>query len=152
MPQSKVMVAITAIIENEKGEILLINHSSENSPPYCWEHVCGRLFSSEIPVEGLLRIIKEETGIIAVEIIKPLTVFQVVPEDEREGENELISISYWCRTKTTSITVSPKYSDYLWVAPEKAIELTGHSALRSYIQIFLREKSKAEKIDLLSLQ
>jgi len=49
------MVAVTAIIENDAGEILLIKRRPEAEFPNCWEDVGGRLKQSESPEEGLRR-------------------------------------------------------------------------------------------------
>ena len=56
--------AVKAMIENSKGELLLIKRSKFNShKPFVWEIPGGRLAKGEDPFEGLKREVKEETNI-----------------------------------------------------------------------------------------
>jgi len=88
MVKGKFMVAVAAILENQKDEILLIKRSSHMEYPDCWEDIGGRLNPSESPEEGLRREIFEETGIKDIEIVKPLTMFHVFRKNEEKAENE----------------------------------------------------------------
>ena len=88
MVKGKFMVAVAAILENHKNEILLIKRSSHLEFPDSWEDIGGRLNQSESPEEGLRREIFEETGIEDIEIIKPLTMFHVFRHNEKKAENE----------------------------------------------------------------
>jgi 8-oxo-dGTP diphosphatase len=148
MTESKVLIVVAAIIENERREILLIKRSPDKTNPNCWEDVGGKLEPNEIPEIGLVREIAEETGITDVAIIKPLTIFQDFLENDRRADNELIGIAYWCSTTTTTVKLSSEHSDYQWVSPEKAMKLTDHPALRNYLPIYLQEKAKQERVDL----
>jgi 8-oxo-dGTP pyrophosphatase MutT (NUDIX family) len=147
MVKGKFMVAVAAILENHKDEILLIKRSSHMEYPDCWEDIGGRLEQSETPEDGLRREIFEETGIEDIEIVKPLTMFHVFRKNEKKAENELIGISYWCKTKTSKVKLSDEHTDYKWVAPEEALKLTGHPALKRYLKIHMQEKQLAGKID-----
>lgn len=140
------MVAVAAIIENDRGEILLVKRNPDAEFPNCWEDVGGRLKQSESPEDGLRREIEEETGIEDIEIIKPLTVFHVYRKNIKKAENELIGISYWCKTTTTNVTLSNEHTDFKWVSPEEALELIGHPALKKYLRIQMAEKQLVEKV------
>jgi len=146
--KSKVMVAVAAIIENPDDEILLIKRSSD-SEEYSnyWEDVGGRLKQAEAPEDGFRREIREETGLEDIEIIKPLTVFHVFRKGIKTAKNELIGISYWCKTKTTEVILSNEHCDYRWVTPKEAIDLTEHPALKNYIRIQMAEKALAQKVN-----
>jgi len=146
MVKGKFMVAVAAILENQKDEILLIKRSSHMEYPDCWEDIGGRLNPSESPEEGLRREIFEETGIKDIEIVKPLTMFHVFRKNEEKAENELIGISYWCKTKTSKVKLSDEHTDYKWVEPEDALELVGHPALKRYLKIQMQEKQLVERI------
>ena len=65
-------IVVAALIENPKGEVLLIKRNDRGTSPNFWEDVGGRLNQSEEPEEGLKREIYEETGIQDIEIIKPI--------------------------------------------------------------------------------
>ncbi|HUT82028.1 MAG TPA: NUDIX domain-containing protein [Candidatus Bathyarchaeia archaeon] len=140
-------VAVTAIIEHKSdNKILLIRRSntSVDFPGY-WEDVGGRLKQTEIPEEGLRREIQEETGITDIEIIKPLTVFHVYRKGIETAENELIGISFWCRTNTKKVTISSEHSAYQWVDPEEAFAIVDHPVFKKYLGIQIAEKKLIEK-------
>lgn len=139
-----IIVAVAAIIENTEGQMLLIKRASHKSNPGFWEDVGGRLEPKENPKNGLLREIKEETGLCDIEIIKPLSVFHTYLDNQKKSKNELFGISYWCRTKTTEITLSDEHTEYKWVYPLEALLLTKHEALKNYIQIYLKELLKED--------
>ncbi len=145
MVKGKFLVAVAAILENQKGELLLIKRSSQMEYPDCWEDIGGRLEQSESPEDGLRREIFEETGIMDIEIIKPLTMFHVFRHNEKKAENELMGISYWCKTNTLEVKLSDEHTEYQWVHPDTAFELTEHPALKRYISLYMLEKGIAEK-------
>ncbi|MGC9779070.1 MAG: NUDIX domain-containing protein [Candidatus Heimdallarchaeota archaeon] len=145
--KSKVMVAVAAIIENSDDEILLIKRSADNEEyPNYWEDVGGRLKQAEAPEDGLRREIREETGITDIEIIKPLTMFHVYRKSIKKPENELIGISYWCKTNSKKVTLSHEHSEYKWLPSNEAYELIDHPALKKYIKIQIEEKNLSKKV------
>ena len=146
MNTANFMVVVTAIIEKENGKMLLIKRSPKSELPNCWEDVGGRLKQSEHPEEGLRREIKEETGIKDIEIVKPLTTFHAFRKGIKKKENEIIGIAYWCKTRTSEVTLSDEHIDYQWIFPEDAMNITGHPILRNYLKIYLAEKKKLEKV------
>ena len=148
MNKANFLVVVAAIIENDRGEILLIKRSPDSELPNCWEDAGGHLKQSESPEDGLRREIEEETGIKDIEIIKPLTVFHVYKKDIKKEGKQLIGISYWCKTTTSNITLSHEHTDFKWIKPEQAIEIVGHPAVKGYISIYLQEKELAVKVDL----
>ncbi|NPE09970.1 MAG: NUDIX domain-containing protein [Asgard group archaeon] len=152
MVKGKFMVAVAAILENHKGEILLIKRSSHMEYPDCWEDIGGRLEQSESPEDGLRREIFEETGIEDIEIVKPLTMFHVFRYNEKKAENELMGISYWCKTKTSEVILSDEHTDHKWLAPQSALELAGHPALKRYIMLYMQEKQIDHKVIFHELQ
>ncbi|MBN1329579.1 MAG: NUDIX domain-containing protein [Candidatus Heimdallarchaeota archaeon] len=147
MSKALFLVAVTAIIENNTtGKILLIRRSntSEDSPGY-WEDVGGRLKKNEEPEIGLRREIQEETGITDIEIVKPLTVFHVFRKGLETAENELMGISYWCKTNTKEVTISFEHSEYQWVNPEEAVLMVNHPVFKKYLEIQIAEKKLIQK-------
>lgn len=141
MAKSSFMVAVAAIIENNNGEILLIKRNSQMDYPNCWEDVGGRLKQSETPEEGLRREILEETSIEDIEIVKPLTVSHAFRKDEKKTENEVMIITFWCKTNSLKISLSLEHSDYKWVTISEAYELAGHPALKKNIIKLVEEKN-----------
>lgn len=153
MPYPTVHVVVSAVIENSKGEILLAKRSPNKSYPNLWEDVGGGVEVKEKPEDALLREIKEETGITDIEIIKPLTVFHFFHDGMKDEDNEILGISYWCKTNTDKVTLSDEHCDYKWLAPEEAITFPIHKALKKLLrEVFVQEKALKEKIDSISLR
>lgn len=151
MTKKEIMVVVTAIIENTEGDILLIKRSPNSEDlPEIWEDCGGRLKQGEIPEEGLRREIKEESGLVDIQIIKPLTIFQDFRNGIKQSQNELIGIAYWCTTKSNKITLSDEHADFQWINPKLAIDIVKHSAVKQYIQIQMEEKRLVKEIDLLA--
>ena len=143
--KGKFMVAVAAILENHRGEILLIKRSSHMEYPDCWEDIGGRLEQSESPEDGLRREIYEETGIEDIEIVKPLTMFHVFRHNEKKAENELIGLSFWCKTNTSEVKLSDEHTEFKWLHPDTAFDLTDHPALKRYILLYMLEKGLTKK-------
>lgn len=139
-PEGRFMVVVAAIIENN-GKVLLIKRSPTMAEyPNFWEDVGGRLKQFEPPEVGLKREIKEETGLEDIEIIKPLDVFHIYRGQEKRAENEVIGISFWCKTNTSEIILSKTHVDYQWLSVEEALEIAGHPALQRYLKIYSKER------------
>ena len=138
----KFMVAVGAIIENTStGKILMLKRSDDlDFSRGIWESVTGRMDQFEEPEQALRREIKEEAG-IEVEIIKPISIFHIF-RGERDAENELIGIMYWCKTESEQIIISKEHTDYKWVEPQKAINMVPKPGMKVDIEAFIKEKLK----------
>ena len=136
----KFLVATGAIIEHSiSGNILLIKRSDKID--FCWwiwEYVTWRLHQFEEPEDGLIREIKEETN-LDVEIIKPLSIFHIF-RGEKIAENELVWIIYWCKTNSEKVGISEEHTDYIWVTPEKALEMIEIPGMKKDIEAFINER------------
>lgn len=152
MTRNTIQIVVAGLIENPQGEVLLIKRNNRGTSPEYWEDAGGHLQQSEKPEDGLKREIAEETGIFDIEIIKPLTVFHNYFGGVKTAEKEFVGISYWCKTKTTEVTLSNEHTAYQWVNPKQAIDIVNHPAVKQYIQIMLKEKHLAKEIDLLAYE
>lgn len=110
-----------AIIFNEFGEILLLQHKRE---PHTgkWHFVGGRLDIDDVPGKALQREIAEETGIEGVELIMPCHA-------SRWGFDvpEKYSVAYLARAKGRPEAVLPDHDDHgaaRWVPWREALGLT----------------------------
>ena len=104
------MVAVGAMIEHiASGKILLLKRAeTQEFLPGIWEDMGGRIKQFEEPEDALKREVKEETG-LEIEILKPLAVFHDY-YGERTAENEMLLITYWCKTEFDQITLSDEHS------------------------------------------
>ena len=153
MSEPTVHIVVSAIIENTNGEILLAKRSPHKAYPDLWEDVGGGVESKEHPEHALLREIKEETGITDIEIIKPLTIFHFFHNGLKDEDNEIIGISYWCKTNSDEVTLSDEHCEYKWLTHEEAINLPIHEALKKLLgEVFVQERALKEKIDSINLR
>jgi 8-oxo-dGTP pyrophosphatase MutT (NUDIX family) len=133
-------VAVGAIIEHTpSGEILILKRTNKKDfSAGEWEYITGRMKQFEEPEEAVRREVMEESG-LPVEIVKPVCIFHIF-RGEKTAENELVGITYWCKTKTKEVTISDEHSDYKWVAPDDVSKTISHSGILRDIQAFINEK------------
>ncbi len=140
-PVGRFMVACGAVIEkNSTGKILLIQRSADlDWQANEWEIIYGRIDQFEDPIAGLKREIKEEIGLLDVEIGQVLSVWHIFRGSEKTAENELIGITYHCRTKQEQPLLSKEHQNYKWVTPQEALELVKVDGIRRDINKFIEE-------------
>jgi len=76
----------------------------------------GRIEPGEPFMDGLLREVKEETG-LEVTVEQPLYVGEWHPTIKGE-QNHIVAVFFMCRTKNTAVTLSEEHDQYQWIAPE----------------------------------
>ena len=112
MPQ----FAITqkAVIQNEEGKILtLFRTETAPSRPNTWDLPGGELDYGEDAVAGIVREIKEETG-LEVKDVRPFDVeTHLLPEDGAYW----FTIAYRCKALSDNVILSWEHNDYKWVTP-----------------------------------
>ncbi len=136
-PVGRFMVASGALIElKNTGKILLVQRSKKlDWHAGEWEICYGRIDQFEGIENGLKREVFEELGIKDLKIIKVLRVWHMF-RGSKKAENELIGITYHCRTSTEIVKLSKEHSDYRWVLPSKALELIKNDGIKDEIKIF----------------
>ncbi len=130
-PVGRFMVAVGAIIELQNtGKILILKRNS-NLDWHAgeWEIHYGRVAQFEGLEDSLKREAHEETGLTDIQIIKPLTAWHIFRGREK-AENELIGITYHCRTKTEKVKLSNEHREYRWVTPAAALKLIKIAGIR----------------------
>lgn len=102
-------VIVKAIIINNKRILTVKRASTEDFAPDRWEFPGGKLESGEGIKEGLLREIKEETGLdCTVERILYASDFT----STHTGDSKILA--YLCRTEDYEVNLSHEHDDYKW--------------------------------------
>lgn len=124
-PLGRFMVAIEAIIELENsGKILIIQRSETMDwHPNEWEIIYGRIDQFEDTQTGLKREIREEVSITDIKIINILRVWHMFRGSEQIAENEILGVTYHCKTAQLQPKLSHEHQAYKWVTPEEALQL-----------------------------
>lgn len=138
-PVGRFMVASGAVIEQgNTGKILLIQRSSKlDWHPNEWEIMYGRIDQFEDTETGLKREVREETGIADLEIVDILTVWHIFRGSEETAENELIGVTYHCRTNQLEPKLSDEHQSYRWVTPDEALNLVKVDGIRRDVKKFM---------------
>ena len=88
----KTMVAVGAVIRDDKGRVLLVKHKVERVGFWQGKWICpgGQLEPGETLAEGALREVREETH-LEVKITQPLPAFDTI---FRDGDKILLHVVY----------------------------------------------------------
>jgi 8-oxo-dGTP pyrophosphatase MutT (NUDIX family) len=117
-------LGIKVIIQNALKEVLILK-----SVKGYWEYPGGRIQEGEEVKDALLREVKEETGLIHLENIKPdatlVTSIKIPSPYDSAQKCGLILFYHTCSLKTvTPCYLSQEHSEYAWVNPAQAKSLT----------------------------
>jgi|GEM_PF-913209 len=142
--EGRFQVAAGAVIEDlSSGKILLLQRKSDDKlRPNGYEPIYGRLKQGEELEHGLLREIKEETGLTQVEVVQQISYWHIY-RGEKIKQNEVIGLTFWCQTDhQTEITLSLEHQAYLWVEPAEALNMIKHSSIKEDLEkcLLWREK------------
>ena len=101
-----------------EGKVLLLQESSkyeDGSNTGHYDVVGGRVEPGERFDAGLLREIKEETG-LDVTIGRPFFVNEWRP-GVRGEKWQIVGVFFECHTNSDAITLSDDHSEYVWIDP-----------------------------------
>lgn len=137
-PVGRFMVAVGAAIELRYTGKILISQRSPNLDwrPSQWEIGYGRIAQFEDCEAGLRREVFEELGLQDLEIVDILRVWHIY-RGSQKSENELIGITYKCRTNSEVIKISDEHVAYKWVEPKEALELITEEGIKADINQFI---------------
>jgi ADP-ribose pyrophosphatase YjhB (NUDIX family) len=98
-------VGTDAAIFNERGEILLMERSDGSG----WCLPCGFVEPGETPVEGIIREVREETG-LEIRVKRLVGIFTRKPSAQH-GPHTIIMIVHLCEIVAGELTLSHEGSD-----------------------------------------
>lgn len=109
------LIGQKAVLFNTKGEILLLRRSAKTPRPGGWDFPGGGLDKGEEPVSGIVREIREETGLEASDI-KPVQI-----TSHMEGENYVVLIWYRGGASSSDVELSDEHDACSWLTIKKAL-------------------------------
>jgi len=114
-------IAVKSFIVDD-GKLLIIKRRDDDvHTPGVWEIPGGRLESGESPFLGLIREVKEETG-LDIEVKNPLDVDHFTRDDGQV----ITMIIFLCKALTYTVKLSEEHTDYEWVPVNKVKEKLIH--------------------------
>ena len=129
--------------ETDKGiEFLLLKRSDNQVYPGLWQMVTGKIKAKEKAYQTALREIKEETGLIPLQLWVAPTVNSFY-----EPKKEYICLLpvFAARVENNEIKLSDEHTEYKWGDKATAQKLLAWEGQRKAVQIiedyFLNEKS-----------
>ena len=113
---SDIMVAVGAIIEDNKGRILLVKHVPARGGLWQDKWICpgGKLEEGETIEEGIKREVKEETG-LEIELIRPLVPFDRIVKEDNRTMLHVIYIDYMARFVGGELKPDSDVGEGCWV-------------------------------------
>jgi mutator protein MutT len=137
---NSIVVAVTAVVRNEAGDILLQRRTDNN----LWALPGGAQDIGESIAETVVREVREETG-IEVEVTGLVGIYSnphhVIEFSDGEVRQQF-SICFHARPVGGSLAISSESSDVRWVAPSGLDELAIHPSMRLRIDHGLADRSE----------
>jgi nucleoside triphosphatase len=134
MPQLYPEATVGALIVNPKGDVLIVR-SSKWSDKFTVPG--GHIELGEPAENAIKREVKEETG-LDVEPVKLLLVQQAIYPVNYYKHEHFIFMDFLCQTESAEVKLDGReLQEYIWVSPEKALELDLEKYTRNFVNKYL---------------
>jgi len=116
VPSEQILVAVGAVIEDDRGRILLVKHKKERGGYWQGKWICpgGELEFGEEIKEGIQREVKEETN-LEIELVRPLVPFDRIVKSDKEASLHVIYIDYIAKLIGGELKMDSDVGEALWV-------------------------------------
>lgn len=106
-------IAVKAHIWRGGRMLILKRRTDDEEYGGFWDIPGGRLEQDENAQAGLIREVREETG-LAIDKIRPLTVW-----DYTHRDTKVIGLSFLARAEDGEVVLSEEHTAFTWAAPEE---------------------------------
>lgn len=120
MDAKELTVAVGAVIEDDRGKILLVKHVPERGGYWQGKWICpgGRLHLGEGMEEAARREIMEETH-LEVLLTEPLVPFERIVKSKGETQMHVIYIDYLAKVVGGELMPDSDIGEGMWVEKER---------------------------------
>ena len=122
--EERILVAVGAIIQDDRGRTLLVKHKKERGGYWQGKWICpgGALEFGEGIEEGIKREVKEETN-LEIELVRPLLPFERIVKLEERTSLHVIYIDYIARLMGGELEVGSDAGEALWVERKNILKI-----------------------------
>lgn len=126
----KIGVSQKAIILNKEGKFLVLRRSkTASAKPLSWDLPGGVLDFGEDPVKGIIREIKEETG-ITIKKIEPFDIeARIAPNKEF-----WVTIAYKTQCGSQDVKLSFEHDEFRWLSLKEFLKLESSEKLQRFVK------------------
>lgn len=140
------IVAAGGFVENTKGEILLVKTRREGH----WVFPGGQVEVGENLIDGVIREVKEESGIDA-KVSHLVGVFSNTATYEGHSGVKIVPtkvmFDFVCDPIGGELATSDETSDSRWVSKEKVLDMVSAPVLRTRYQVYLDYNGSVHYMD-----
>ncbi|MHC1581840.1 MAG: NUDIX hydrolase [Candidatus Syntropharchaeia archaeon] len=124
MKENQITVAVGAIVENDKGEILLVRHVPERGGFWQGKFIFpgGKLEVGERIKEGIKREVKEETH-LDIELISPIEPFERIVRSQNGVKLHVIYIDYIAKVVGGELKPDSDIGEAIWVNKKEILKI-----------------------------
>lgn len=125
----RIGVSQKAIIFDREGKILVLRRSgAAPSNPGKWDFPGGDLEFGEDAIDGIIREIREETGLE----VKNLNLFDVESHINKDGDF-WVTIAYIAKAVSDKVILSYEHDEFKWLTAEDFLKLESSEKLRRFV-------------------
>jgi ADP-ribose pyrophosphatase YjhB (NUDIX family) len=119
-----IFLAVGAVIEDEKGRVLLVKHVPERGGFWQGKWICpgGRLNLGESIEQGIKREVREETG-LEINLTTPLVPFERVVKDKGQTMLHVVYIDCLAKLAGGELKVGSDVGEAVWARREEIPQL-----------------------------
>ena len=119
MSESKIMIGVGAIIEDEAGRVLLVKHVAARRGFWQGKWICpgGELEPGETIEAGIKREVEEETQ-LKIDLVTPLPPFDRIVKAGDKVSLHVIYINYLAKMTGGELKVGSDIGEAIWVDKE----------------------------------